>query len=256
MNGINKYEYDLLLKLSEDGDIFAMKNLLSNIINNSNQILDDPNKEKLFKYLKVLVENNDSDAQLVLGAFYYAGETEFVEQDYEKAVHYYTESMNNKTIEHKYNTDALNNLGYCYYYGRLGEKDYKKAFLHFGKAAFLNHPNAMYKIGDMYNNGIYIKKDIETAFYWYKKSYIFSKNDDYINASVAQRIGKAYIEGEIVEKDLLKALKYLQIAERKYYNLAINKPILSNSVYVNKPLNAVTELLSNVRRELDKIVNE
>ena len=254
MNEINKQEYDLLLKLSEDGDLFAMRNLLSAILSNSNQIINDPNKDKLFKYLQILVENNDSEAQLVLGAFYYTGETEFVEQNYEKAVHFYTESMNRKTMDYNYNTDALNNLGYCYYYGRLGEKDYKKAFLYFGKAAYLNHPNAMYKIGDMYNNGIYINKNIETAFYWYKKSYNYSKNDDYISASVAQRIGMAYIEGEAVEKNLLKALKYLQIAEIKYYNLAVNKPIINNSIYVNKPLKTTQELLENIRRKLDEII--
>jgi len=254
MNGMSKYEYDLLFKLSEDGDLFAMRNLLSNIINDSNQILVDPNSNKLFGFLKILAENNDSDALLILGAFYYGGETEFVEQDYKKAVYYYNKSMNKKTIEFKYNTDALNNLGYCYYYGRIGEKDYKKAFLYFGKAAYLNHPNAMYKIGDMYNNGIYVEKNIETAFYWYKKSYNYSKNDDYINASVAHRLGKAYIDGEAIEKNLLKALKYLNIAERNFYKLAINKPILSNSLYVNKPLNTVKELLKNVKELLDELI--
>ena len=254
MNGMNNYEYDLLFKLSEDGDLFAMRNLLGNVINDTNQILIDPNSDKLFSFLKILAENNDSDALLILGAFYYTGETEFVEQDYKKAVYYYNESMNKKTIEFNYNTDALNNLGYCYYYGRIGEKDYKKAFLYFGKAAYLNHPNAMYKIGDMYNNGIYVEKNIETAFYWYKKSYNYSRGDDYINASVAHRIGKAYIDGEVVEKNLLKALKYLSIAERKYYNLAINKPILSNSLYVNKPFNTVKELLKNVRELLDELI--
>jgi TPR repeat protein len=254
MNGINKFEYDLLLKLSEDGDVFAMRNLLSKVINDTNQILIDPNKDKLFGFLKILADNNDSDALLILGAFHYSGETEFVEQNYEKAVYYYNESMNKKQMEFNFNTDALNNLGYCFYYGRTGEKNYKEAFLNFGKAAYLDHPNAMYKIGDMYNNGIYVEKNIETAFYWYKKSFNYSKNDDYINASVAHRLGIAYMDGEVVEKDLLSALKYLQIAEKKYYKLAINRPILSNSLYVNKPLNTVKELLIKVKEMLDELI--
>jgi len=250
----NNYEYNLLLELADNNDIFAMKEIASITFNDSILSLNNSDRLKAFEYLKNLVENKDSEAFLTLGALYYSGETEFVKQDYKSAEYYYNEALNLKPLNFNYNTTALNNLGYCYYYGRNNEPDYKKAFQCFGKAAYLNHPNAMYKIGDMYEKGLYVKKCLNTAFYWYKKSYAYSGNDHYNLASVSQRIGRAYLYGEGTEINLLRALKYLQIAEKHFYSLAINKPILSNSNFVNKPLKFTQELLEKVRRQLNLLI--
>ena len=250
----HNYDYDLLLKLAEDGDLFAMKEIASITFNDSIHSINYSERLKAFEYLKSLVENKDSEAFLTLGALYYSGETELVKQDYKKAEYYYNESLKLKSINFNYNTTALNNLGYCYYYGRNNEPDYKQAFQCFGKAAYLNHPNAMYKIGDMYQKGLYVKKCLNTAFCWYKKSYAYSGNDYYNLASVSQRIGKAYFYGEGTEINLLRALKYLQIAEKHFYSLAIKKPILSNSIFVNKPLKLTQELLGKVREQLNLLI--
>lgn len=50
-------------------------------------------------------------------------------------------------------------LGYIWYYGRTGQKDYQKAFEHFQYA--MKHGNlvATYKIADMYKNGYYVEKN-------------------------------------------------------------------------------------------------
>lgn len=50
-------------------------------------------------------------------------------------------------------------LGYIWYYGRSGEKDYKKAFENYSKAAERGNITAKYKIADMYKNGYYVDKD-------------------------------------------------------------------------------------------------
>ncbi len=50
-------------------------------------------------------------------------------------------------------------LGYIWYYGRTGERDYKKAFEYFSKLMEKGDPTAAYKIADMYRNGYYVKKD-------------------------------------------------------------------------------------------------
>ncbi len=91
------------------------------------------------------IANENPDAMTNLGSLYYTGRCG--EQNYEKAVKYYT--MADKHGERQ----ATENLGYCYYYGRIGEVDYKKAYHYFVKGALDNHLNSLYKIGDMYKNG-------------------------------------------------------------------------------------------------------
>ena len=50
-------------------------------------------------------------------------------------------------------------LGYVWYYGRTGTKDYEKAFKYFTAAAERGNLVARYKIADMYKNGYYVDKD-------------------------------------------------------------------------------------------------
>ena len=47
------------------------------------------------------------------------------------------------------NPQAAVNLGYIYEYGRLGEEDAEQALELFEQAAFCEHPEALYKLGDM-----------------------------------------------------------------------------------------------------------
>ena len=58
---------------------------------------------------------------------------------------------------------ALEELGYIWYYGQTGEVDYKKAYEYFTRAAETNDdfvtPWALHKIADMYHNGYFVKKD-------------------------------------------------------------------------------------------------
>ena len=113
-------------------------------------------------YLEEIADENP-DAMTNLGSLYYTGRCG--EQNYEKAVKYYT--MADKHGERQ----ATENLGYCYYYGRTGEVDYEKAYHYFVKGALDNHLNSLYKIGDMYNNGYYVEKDEKEAFYIYTHCY-------------------------------------------------------------------------------------
>lgn len=52
-------------------------------------------------------------------------------------------------------------LGYVWYYGRTGTKDYEKAFKYFTAAAERGNLVARYKIADMYKNGYYVDKDYD-----------------------------------------------------------------------------------------------
>ncbi len=55
--------------------------------------------------------------------------------------------------------EAYECLGYIWYYGRTGERDYKKAFEYFSKMMDKGNLVATYKVADMYKNGYYVKKD-------------------------------------------------------------------------------------------------
>lgn len=57
--------------------------------------------------------------------------------------------------------EAYECLGYIWYYGRTGEKDYKKAFEYFSKMMNKGHLVATYKVADMYKNGYYVEKSQE-----------------------------------------------------------------------------------------------
>ena len=50
-------------------------------------------------------------------------------------------------------------LGYIWYYGRTGERDFKKAFEYFSKLMVKGDPVCTYKVADMYRNGYYVPKD-------------------------------------------------------------------------------------------------
>ena len=56
--------------------------------------------------------------------------------------------------------EAYECLGYIWYYGRTGERDFKKAFEYFSKMMDKGHLVATYKVADMYRNGYYVEKDL------------------------------------------------------------------------------------------------
>lgn len=253
-NEIINYNYDLYLKLSENGDFFAMKKLITLIFDDKMLKSNKSIKKIAFEYLKKLVENNDSEAISILGHFHYCGELGFIEQDYNKTMYYLNESLNINSIDRNFENSTLITLGYCYFYGRVNEPDYQKAFLLFGKAACSNDPNAMYKIGDMYREGLYVEKNIEAAFYWYQESYSYHLKDTYICGSISLRLGRAYLFGEGIKANALFALKYLQKAERKFYKLAVKKPITGNGIFAKELLKQVQELIIKTRKLLDETI--
>jgi len=249
------YEYDLLVKLVESGDIFATREMIRFYLYDNKQDinLSPIDNQKILHYIKKLAMKGDGDAMLLLGSMYYSGEAGFVKQDFKKAAYWYEKSSKKGILDssNNINTDSLTNLGYCYYYGRISKPDYKKAFFYYAKASILKHPNSMYKIGDMYRKGLYVEKNVSTAIYWYRKAMRYCPRDsDYILASVGLRLGRCYLYGEGTKKSLMKALNYLQLAERKFYKLAIDRPIASNSIFVEEPLKIVHELLEVTRNEI------
>ncbi len=159
-------------------------------------------------------EEGKADALNDLGAQYYDGARGF-EQSFKKAVACYQVAAEHGSRE------AQENLGYCYYYGRNMPVDYKKAFHYFALGAFDGHITSLYKIGDMYAAGYYVKQNQEEAFR------IYSRCLDIMTDEVAGRcagpvyfrIGKMLLNGSGCKKDPETALECYQKAEVYFYDM-------------------------------------
>ena len=77
--------------------------------------------------IKEVAETGNVKAQFVLGTAYYLG-LNGAEQDYEKAVYWFTKAAE------KGNSSAQNNLAKCYYFGEGVEKSKSKAIYWLRKA--------------------------------------------------------------------------------------------------------------------------
>ena len=115
--------------------------------------LTNPSEEDRFLYTEALdfliTETKDPGYMLELGALYYE------EKRFDLALKYYELSAEGD------NLGAIGGLGYIWYYGRTGEKDYEKAFHYFDKARQMGSLVAAYKVADMYKNGYYVEQDTE-----------------------------------------------------------------------------------------------
>lgn len=157
---------------------------------------------------EIEISEGNHHAMNNLGAHYYSGNRGF-EQSFRKAMALY-----NMAAEHG-NRQAQENLGYCYYYGRDVEVDYQKAFHYFALGAFDGYLISLYKIGDMYLNGYYVKKNEREAFFIYNRCLQMASDEDtkYISGPVHLRLGNMYLDGIGTERDPQQALLHFNIAE-------------------------------------------
>ena len=113
----------------------------------------NPSEEDAFLYteaLKYLIEETkDSNRMVELGSRYYEA------KEFDLALKYYE-------LAAEYNNlYAISSLGYVWYYGRTGERNYEKAFYYFDKSRQMGDMIAAYKVADMYKNGYFVEKDYE-----------------------------------------------------------------------------------------------
>ena len=177
-----------------------------------------------------------------LGARYYGGDRGF-EQSFEKAVYYYNMAAENGDRQ------AQENLGYCYYYGRDMEVDYEKAFHYFALGAFDGHLISLYKIGDMYLNGYYVKKNPVEAFLIYKHclATMTDEASKYVSGPVHLRLGNMYLEGVGAERDPEQALLHYSLAEIMLYQM-----VKDGDVMYKRSLRSAIEGQARARALLEK----
>lgn len=158
-------------------------------------------------------EGYDSDDLLNVGAKAYR------KGDYEKALKFYQKSAALG------NPQAACNLGYIYEYGRTGEKNPEKAFYYYSEAAMEDNVNACYKVGDCYYYGDFVAQNPRLAFLNYQRAYDMADDEDSdIMSDICYRLAACFYGGVGVDKDLLRALKYINDAQTySYYDRLIDK---------------------------------
>lgn len=113
----------------------------------------NPSEEEVFMFTEamnfLIEENHDPRDMVYLGGYYYEIKR------FDLALKYYEMAA---TFDYD---PAFECLGYIWYYGRTGERDYKKACEYFSKLMEKGDPVSTYKVVDMYKNGYYVEKDQE-----------------------------------------------------------------------------------------------
>ena len=95
----------------------------------------------------LIQETNNPEYMVELGGWYYG------QKQFDLAEDYYLMAAKLNYV------DAYECLGYIYYYGRVGQPDYEKAFHYYKLASDQGNIVAAYKLADMYKNGYYVQKD-------------------------------------------------------------------------------------------------
>ncbi len=219
--------------LDEDGRVSDGPIVIANTLMDLDRPLKFP--EYLIGFIEDMyqleIAEGSDDAMNDLGAQYYDGSRGF-EQSFDKAVMYY------RMAAAKGNRPAQENLGYCYYYGRDGEPDYEKAFHCFALGAFDGHLVSLYKIGDMYLNGLYVPKNEKEAFciYAHCMDTMTQQAEGRVAGPVLLRLGGMFLDGVGTDEDAKSALICFQKAESYLYDMVRN----GNDLYRRSLAEAIT----------------
>ncbi|WP_445619150.1 tetratricopeptide repeat protein [Kushneria sp. Sum13] len=153
----------------------------------------DVDKKKGICFLKKSSEKGFAAANYSLGNAYYKGYG--VKKDASKWL-FYTE----RAAKAGY-PDAQKSLAQAY-----SSKKRKREFFDLKKSAYWyeewaksGDPYALTSVGNMYNDGVGVKKNKEKAFYWYNQAV----QQDFMSAQ--REIASLYASGEGAEKDLVMA---------------------------------------------------
>ncbi len=115
--------------------------------------IPNPNETDDFLYTEameyLIEEKRNPEDMLRLGGWYYE------KKIFGPALRWYETAADLGSIS------ACEGLGYIWYYGRTGKKDYEKAFKYYSKAKEAGILEAAVKIADMYKNGYYVEKDYD-----------------------------------------------------------------------------------------------
>lgn len=151
------------------------------------------------------LEPTDAEAQLRTAVGYYRGDG--VEQDYKKAIHWFTKSAEQG------NLIAQTTLGYIYFKGDGVPQDHTKAIQWYTKAAEQGSVDAQRNLGILYFNPEGVARDYKQALLWFTKAVEQGDLSSHFN------LGLMYERGNGVAKDYNRAVAlYSKAANQGYPN--------------------------------------
>ena len=131
-----------------------------------------PSEDDIFLFTEamdyIIQTTKDPNAMMSLGGYFYD------ERKFDLALKYYEMAAEYKS------DSAYECLGYIWYYGRTGTRDYEKAFYYFNLAKEAGNIVAAYKLADMYKNGYYVEKDYDAYCSIIEELYPKVKNASYL----------------------------------------------------------------------------
>ena len=121
-------------------------------------------------------------------------------------------------------------LAFCYHVGFGMNKDEKKAFQWFLKAAKRGHKDASFYVAKCHENGQCVKKDSKKAFEWFLKAAEREHKDAIFS------VAECYENGKGVKKDSKKAVQWYtkSVATLKALNDALEKKKNSSDMEVEE----------------------
>ena len=243
MTSEDKYRIKVLEKRIATGDLEAMMKYAELYHCRFPEEVTPAIAQKMIKCYETCMNAGNLTAALNLGAMYYSGN--FIPRDFRKAIRYYEKATESDDKETQIR--AWNNLGYCYYYGRDIPVDNEKAFNCYMRAAVQRDANALYKIGDMYRYGRYVKKDEQMAVLFYEQALceVYENYPEY--PDIAKRIGECALYGIGMEKDIYRALKMLTQAEIKTY-----KKIKERDPFAASLLPKIKQMLNDAKNQVEQ----
>ena len=131
----------------------------------SKSVLSPDEEFMLLEAIQFLAEKTgDTRWMRELGGIYYE------QKNFELALKYY------EMADEFGDAWAPEGLGYIWYYGRTGKRDYEKAFNYYQKAAKNGFTKSKIKLADMYKNGYHVEKDYEKYCHMIESAYDDVKN--------------------------------------------------------------------------------
>ena len=206
------YDYSLK-KMALEGNAYACFEIGSNEF--CGYVKGYPRYEEAYRYLKIAASYNHAGACYMIGSMFYRGFLgKQTEDDYKIA---YDNLVKASELG---NIAAMNVLGLMYLHGDYPlEKNITKALECFNKGADNNYAFSLNNLGSYYEK----LGDKKKAFVYYLKS------ADLEESWACNKVGQYYTNGEVVERNIVKAYYYYEkatlanhrtICYYAYYNLA------------------------------------
>lgn len=138
-------------------------------------VLTDDEEFLMLEAFEFMIEaTKETEWMVRLGGYYYE------KRNFDLALKYYemADELGDKW--------AAEGLGYIWYYGRTGVKDYDKAFRYYHKAMENDNLQSLVKVADMYKNGYGVERNYDMYVELVETAYDYVKDVQFLGAPVPE----------------------------------------------------------------------